>query len=32
MLNKVPRADILEFSYDGYDRIPKYDGTLIKDN
>ncbi len=32
MTNKVPGATILEFSYDGDDRIPKYDGTLIKDN
>ena len=32
MLNKVPGANILEFSYDGDDKTPKYDGTLIKDN
>lgn len=32
MMNKVPGATILEFSYDGDDRIAKYDGTLIKDN
>ena len=32
MTNKVPGATILEFSYDGDDRVPKYDGTLIKDN
>lgn len=31
MLDKVPGATILEFSYDGDDKIPKYDGTLIKD-
>ena len=32
MLNKVPGANVLEFSYDGDDKTPKYDGTLIKDN
>ena len=32
MLDKVPGATITEFSYDGDDKIPKYDGTLIKDN
>ena len=32
MLGKVPGSSILEFSYDGDDRTPKYDGTLIKDN
>ena len=32
MLNKVPGANIIEFSYDGDDKTPKYDGTLIKDN
>ncbi|MGX4601756.1 PepSY domain-containing protein [Faecalimicrobium sp. JNUCC 81] len=32
MMNKVPGATILEFSYDGDDRIAKYDGTLTKDN
>ena len=32
MLNKVPGATIIEFSYDGDDATPKYDGKLIKDN
>ena len=32
MLNKVPGATIIEFSYDGDDVVPKYDGKLIKDN
>lgn len=32
MLNKVPGANFIEFSYDGDDKNPKYDGTLIKDN
>lgn len=32
MLNKVPGANFIEFSYDGDDMKPKYDGTLIKDN
>ena len=32
MLNEVPGATILEFSYDGDDKTPKYDGTLTKDN
>ena len=32
MLNKVPGATIIEFSYDGDDAVPKYDGKLIKDN
>jgi len=32
MLNKVPGANFIEFSYDGDDMNPKYDGTLIKDN
>ena len=32
MLKKVPGATIIEFSYDGDDAIPKYDGKLIKDN
>ena len=36
MLNKVPGANILEFSYDGDDKTPKYDGTndggLVYDN
>ena len=32
MLDKVPGATITEFSYDGDDKIPTYDGTLIKDN
>ena len=30
MLNKVPGANFIEFSYDGDDMKPKYDGTLIK--
>ena len=32
MLNKVQGANIIVFSYDGDDKTPKYDGTLIKDN
>ena len=32
MLNKVPEATILEFSYDNDEVAPKYDGKLIKDN
>ena len=32
MLKKVPGATIIEFSYDGDDATPKYDGKLIKDN
>jgi len=32
MLNKVPEATILEFSYDDDEVAPKYDGKLIKDN
>lgn len=32
MLNKVPGAAITEFSYDKDDRVPKYDGTLVKEN
>lgn len=32
MISKVPGANILEFSYDGDDKNPMYDGTLIKDN
>lgn len=32
MQNKVPGASITEFSYDGDDRVPKYDGTLVKEN
>ena len=32
MLNQVPEGNFIEFSYDGDDRIPKYDGKLIKDN
>jgi len=32
MLGKVPGSTILEFSYDGDDRVPKYDGTVIKGN
>lgn len=32
MLGKVPGCTILEFSYDGDDRVPKYDGTVINGN
>ena len=32
MLNKVPEATILEFSYDNDEVAPKYDGKLIKEN
>ena len=32
MLGKVPGSTILEFSYDGDDRAPKYDGTVINGN
>ena len=32
MLGKVPGSTILEFSYDGDDRVPKYDGTVINGN
>ena len=31
MLDKVPGAKVLELSYDGDEKTPKYDGTLIKD-
>ena len=32
MLDKVPGAKVLELSYDGDEKTPKYDGTLIKEN
>ena len=32
MLNEVPEAKLVEFSYDGDELVPKYDGTLMTDD